>query len=494
LSESAPIDVSQASSRKEKKRNEKRLAPCFLRVAMAASSKSFVAAAAAAGRRKFFSSAAMSGAVASSSGTTTATTTTTKKNQLLLHSEWVHPQSPPPNEGDENNTATITNNNDATIVFLHGLLGNGRNVKTMARKLCRQQQQQQRVAAAAGEDAAATAAAASVRGLLLDIRGHGRSKLPPPSSSLLLPSSGSLHRLHPHDHQHTHDHPHHHRHLQHDEQERGFASTGEDGSANGAAVAGLRPTSSFADCARDIQLTLQSRGVVAGSTTAAATAPTTLVGHSLGGRLALQYAADRLEPRPSRIWLLDTVPGAMNRDVRDVVDALQRFANDHRSSRLDGSESSGDGSGSIRNSDGSIPSRKEVAGRLLEYGRDDGTGRVVIDKGMADWLASSFDDKVAGTFEFDLSVVRDLIDSFERQDFMSQLRQVVVEDGIRVDLVRGLRNPAWNSDRYRRSREAKELDELSNDRGDAFRVHTLPDAGHWVHVDDLPGLLKAMEG
>lgn len=55
---------------------------------------------------------------------------------------------------------------------------------------------------------------------------------------------------------------------------------------------------SFKDCANDIAAATQTLSPVQ-----------TIVGHSFGGRMALEYAATQKNPSLERVWLLDTVPG-----------------------------------------------------------------------------------------------------------------------------------------------------------------------------------------
>lgn len=250
------------------------------------------------------------------------------------------------------------------FVFLHGLLGNGRNVRTLGSKL---------------------AATHQTPGLLVDIRGHGRSQVSPSISEAI--------------------------------------------------------TTTFSDCVRDVQTTLEANQVQS---------DLTLVGHSLGGRLSLQYAYEDLSPTPSRVWLLDTVPGELNESVASIVRQLQTLLRD-----------------------GVADSRLKIEASLTEAG---------IDVATAKWLASSYKDE---RFEFDLEVAEDLMEDFAKQDFEGQLANVL-ESGTRVDLVAGGRNKAWDTG-------FPQLDDWHKDPLVPFYKHVLPKAGHWVHIDDLPGLLKLFE-
>ena len=89
-------------------------------------------------------------------------------------------------------------------------------------------------------------------------------------------------------------------------------------------------------------------------------------------------------------------------------------------------------------------------------------------------------------FGFDLTVVNDLLADFHSQDFLGMLNDVV-NSGVRVDLVRGGKNAGWTE------ATLGALRDLEIQSGEHFGFHTLSDAGHWVHVDDLPGLLQIMQ-
>lgn len=251
----------------------------------------------------------------------------------------------------------------SSVVYLHGLLGNGKNLKTMATKF-------------------------GAGGVLMDLRGHGQS------------SSGES--------------PH-----------------------------------SFENCAKDVL------------DTAAGISPVTktVVGHSFGGRVALECAVQA--PTVKSTWLLDTVPGLANDSVEKVIAAVQLV----------------DPSG--------YNDRKEIAKVLQEEQQ--------LDVGLAQWLTSSMVKSANGegwAYGFDVNVVNDLMPEFGSQDFMGKLQHVVLsEEGEAqtVHLVRGGKNTGWTVDLI------SKLQNLSNRSNGRFYVHTLPKAGHWVHVDDLPGLVNLWE-
>ena len=80
-----------------------------------------------------------------------------------------------------------------------------------------------------------------------------------------------------------------------------------------------------------------------------------------------------------------------------------------------------------------------------------------------------------------MATAESLVRDFSQHDFWLQLESL---SHVSVNLVQAGRNPAWNE-------VLPEIRRFSvNDR---FRCYLLPDAGHWVHVDDLPGLLKIFD-
>jgi pimeloyl-ACP methyl ester carboxylesterase len=140
-----------------------------------------------------------------------------------------------------------------TAVVLHGLLGSGRNLRSLAQDLCRQ------AAAATGQP---------WRALLVDLRCHGRS----------------------------------------------------------ASAAGLPPPNDLQSTALDVVRLLQRQ--LEGS------APEALIGHSLGGKTALevvrQLALPGQTPQPKAVWVLDARPTAMlgnpdgaTRDVQHVLESVR---------------------------------------------------------------------------------------------------------------------------------------------------------------------------
>jgi pimeloyl-ACP methyl ester carboxylesterase len=319
-----------------------------------------------------------------------------------LHSEWINSNNT--NNNDDQDYESQNGMDHHTLVFLHGLLGSGRNVQTMAKKMC---------------------AITDRPGLLVDLTGHG----------------SSVRRNDPD-----------------------------------------RPVT-FDTCLADIHATLISKGIASGDSDSDNCGDkVTLVGHSLGGRLALQYAHEQYHDGLDHVWLLDTVPGQPHASVVQILEIAEAVLEQQQWSGI---------------------TRKEVTAILQhQYG---------LDVPTAAWLASGFrvrKETGRAEFGFDANVARDLVEDFGRQDFMHELQQTVFRscsdhtqneyndnnnasahnrNPVRVDLVRGLKNTAWES-----SGHLPTLHNLTVQHQDQFGFHSVQ-AGHNVHVEDLPGLMQAVD-
>jgi pimeloyl-ACP methyl ester carboxylesterase len=292
-------------------------------------------------------------------------------------------------------TPATPNRRTVELVFLHGLLGQGRNLKTFAKQVCELRQQ---------------------NGLLMDLRGHGKSRL------LLGGGRGGP----------------------------TFSDNKE------------KKKTTFVDCVADIDYTLNQQAHEGGSTTNPPMMMMVVVGHSWGGRMAVQYAHHTLNTNDNgngasmgieHVWLLDVVPGQANESVESVVNIVHK----------------------LQQQEAGIESKKDLLRRLTE---EEG-----LDMPTASWLASSYQGP--GDFGFDLSVVQDILPEFATQD-MEGMMVELLQAGINIDLVRGGRNKAWDIPTLNR------LEKLQREFPGVFGLHVLPNAGHWVHVDDLKGLVSLL--
>lgn len=209
----------------------------------------------------------------------------------------------------------------------------------------------------------------------------------------------------------------------------------------------------FQSCTRDVFETLHPLGLVGERS------PIAICGHSLGGRIALQYSHDiqhssyGIKP-PHQTWILDSVPGTPDPSVHSVIKAIS-----------------------------SIPlpvsSKSDLSKTLKE--------EYNFNKTIAMWMASNL-KATTGGFEwiFDLDVANEFLSNFANQDFHQMIEKIAKEQ--EVHLVMAGKNKEWTPNVVER------LQNIPRDPLDRFQMHKLEKAGHWVHVDDLESLLDLMVG
>ena len=213
--------------------------------------------------------------------------------------------------------------------------------------------------------------------------------------------------------------------------------------ANGATIPGPHDVDA---CARDVAATVAAATGAGAATPSDASAlnegggAPLVIGHSFGGKVALAYAAGEPEP-PTKTWLLDSNPrrGAAGGGTAAVLDAL-----------------------AAASASGYATKRDAVAALV-------GRG---LDAPTAQWLAMTTETRGGEVFfAYDVDCVRDLYDAYLATDLGDAARELAA-DG-RFGLVAA-------------GRGGMGLE------GSDLVTHALPDAGHNVHVDDLPGLLDIL--
>lgn len=195
-------------------------------------------------------------------------------------------------------------------------------------------------------------------------------------------------------------------------------------------------------------------------------APIAVLGHSLGGKVALTYGRRHEAPAPGertpnpiyrdtlrQIWTLDSDPGAQAPDGSHEVEQVM---------------------GALRAHPGPFESRKAAVDAIVSEGRS---------AALAQWLATSLDRKEEGfTWRFDLPEIELLLADYFSIDEWPFLESLAERSAsIHYDLL-----VAENSDRWSGSMKDR-AEHLSG--APRVRVHTLLNSGHWVHVDNPDGLL-----
>lgn len=199
----------------------------------------------------------------------------------------------------------------------------------------------------------------------------------------------------------------------------------------------------LADVADDLERLARKVGV-----------PEVIVGHSFGGKVALEYA----RRRPSGLrqaWVLDATPHAMPHGPGD----------DHEVGRV---------IGALRQVSQPLAKRPDVMNELDVLGMP-----LSIQKWMTTNLRRTDDGYV---WTFDLDGAEQMLADYFQRDLWGPLESDDV-DAPAVHIVRAGRSDRWPADVVAR------LDGLPASA--AGRAHLLPDAGHWVHVD-APAALRAL--
>lgn len=181
--------------------------------------------------------------------------------------------------------------------------------------------------------------------------------------------------------------------------------------------------------------------------------PRAAIGHSFGGKVAMAWgeAAEARELVVDRIWALDVPPGppelplALQSEVVRVVQALRELPMP-------------------------LPRRDSVVSLLTQAG---------FGAGLAQWMTTNLRATDAGfVWRFDLVAIEEMLLDYARTSAWPWL--LSSDRRARVDVVRAGRSDRWPDAELARFATVSHLKGL--------RLHTLPNAGHWVHVDNPDGL------
>jgi len=204
-------------------------------------------------------------------------------------------------------------------------------------------------------------------------------------------------------------------------------------------------------CAKDLVALTDSLGVT----------PTLSLGHSFGGKVVLAHA-DHLvttgRTPPRGVWLLDSslspedVSANASRDGASTGDDVARVIAALRTIALP------------------IESREALVTTLRDMG---------FSLGLSQWMTTNVQGRAGPGYRwrFDLDGIEALISDYFATDAWAMVASVAAR--ARVGVVRG-----GKSDRVSDS-DATRLGTMPG-----VEVHTLAEAGHWVHVDDPDGLRR----
>jgi len=204
-----------------------------------------------------------------------------------------------------------------------------------------------------------------------------------------------------------------------------------------------------------------------------------LSGHSFGGKVVLQLLKRRLErglPLPEHTWVLDSLP--CEYDDTSVSENTQ--------------ESVGAIFDNLREVQVPFPNAKFAVDELIAKG---------ISLPIAQWLTSNVrhhDTQEHGnriemnmTWGFDLDVATELFNDFVQLDMWDFVKNFDGADQTKngndahLHFVRAGRNPLWTDGQLKMFRDV-------TDKNRFVQLHTMPHVGHWLHVEDVQGLVNLL--
>jgi pimeloyl-ACP methyl ester carboxylesterase len=209
---------------------------------------------------------------------------------------------------------------------------------------------------------------------------------------------------------------------------------------------GAPPPNTLASCAGDLVSLARSLGAE----------PDVLIGHSFGGKVALEFARQGLSSKLEQVWVLDSLPGVNttpeDSEITRVIAAVR-----------------------------AVPMPAESRKAVVEHlTRDSGLSR-----GLAEWMTTNL--KREGDrygWLFDADAIEALMADYFRVDLWSFLE--AARERPEIQLVVAERSDRWTPALRQRARDLPPSTRV------VYRE--LPNSGHWVHVDNPEGLLAMIRG
>lgn len=179
-----------------------------------------------------------------------------------------------------------------------------------------------------------------------------------------------------------------------------------------------------------------------------------IMGHSFGGKVSLAYAALRPDEL-DEVWVLDSTPS-----VR--IDGLKTVGAAHVLDTLEALPAT-------------FPSREFFVDHMAASG---------MDRPQIEWLAMNVRrDGDAFRFRLDLPTIRALLEDYFARDLWPPIEEP--DNRRRLGFIIGGRSITVSQpDRDRLAKLASHNPKLE--------IHVLPNADHWVHVDDPDGLFAIL--
>jgi esterase len=213
---------------------------------------------------------------------------------------------------------------------------------------------------------------------------------------------------------------------------------------------GAPPPNTLQACARDLDALI---GVLGKE-------PEVIAGHSFGGKTALMFAS--LFPgRARQFWILDSNPGSQEPTAaNEVIHVIQ----------------------TVRQITTPAADRTHVVAELMGLG---------ISSGTANWLATNLQRTPEGfTWRFNLDAIYELMLDYFRVDLWPVLESGASDSDFRVVVAE--RSDRWAPENRARLQHLVESGNNRNGRSNNPQLHLVPNAGHWLHVDNPAFLIELM--
>jgi pimeloyl-ACP methyl ester carboxylesterase len=214
---------------------------------------------------------------------------------------------------------------------------------------------------------------------------------------------------------------------------------------------GAPPPNTLAACAGDLAALIEKLGQE----------PEVILGHSFGGKTALMFA--QLFPgRARQLWVLDSNPGRQEPTAaNEVIRVIQ----------------------AVRRTTTPAADRAHVVAELMGEGLSSGT---------SNWLATNLQRNAEGfVWRFNLDAIYELMLDYFRVDLWPILESGAADSDFRVVVAE--RSDRWapeNRARLEAMVEAARGAETAVRGHGTVELHVVPNAGHWLHVDNPAFLLE----
>ena len=214
---------------------------------------------------------------------------------------------------------------------------------------------------------------------------------------------------------------------------------------------GAPPPNTLEACARDLAALIAELGHE----------PEVIAGHSFGGKTALMFAA--LFPgRTRQFWILDSNPGTQEPTAaNEVIRVIQ----------------------AVRTTTTPAADRAQVVAELVGQGLSSGT---------SNWLATNLQRQPEGyIWRFNLDAIHELMLDYFRVDLWHVLESRAADSDFRVVVAE--RSDRWapeNRARLEAMLETVRHQATTVDGRGTVALHIVPNAGHWLHVDNPAFLLE----